>query len=852
MRPLKLELKGFTAFREAQELDFTALDVFAISGPTGSGKSSLLDAMTYALYGRVERVGDRVSQLISQGQPRMAVTLEFAVGQERYRVTRSTPAKGTTKILLERLTTDGWKQAGEGADRVKDAEKTISRLIGLTYDGFTRSVVLPQGKFAEFLVGDPKKRRDILTELLGLSLFRRMAERAGSLSKDSSLRAQTMKDMLAGEYGDVTAEALKDAKRTAKEAEKHEKMLGAAAEVVLQILERWHQTERSIDEVGLCLQEAQRAAQAVDAIADELPIVAGQLEATTDALAERAAGVKAARKAAKEAEAALHAATQKLGSTAELAKAQGHAHALGSALDALETREAQLATAREAATIRREALLAAERTLKERSEEFTSLEMEVAAAEEAVEQARHNDLVAAVAAGLKAGDPCPVCATPLRAAPKRTATLRTTSKTLERVKAAAGKAATALREAERGRDAADRELQANLAEQQRLRDEVQEIKSKVKLAQRALAGVLGQTPADDPLSEIEKRLRQLRDLELREREATEEVGHATEALLRAEQERDRAAAHVERLRERLVVDRGDLLRRAARTLDAPDHRLSFPTLPRSAGVRRLQEFASGVGRTFHDLADELRKRAEEHSGVERRLLAEANAKVAGLVEPEADLKVLAASVNAACREATAAVATAKQRAGDLADRLKRKDELGKEVTSLEARARLFKTLANELRADHLIAFLQAEALQMLALAGSERLTALSEGRYRMAFRNDEFFVVDTWNGDEERSVRTLSGGETFLASVALALALANQVRSLAVSDRASLDSLFLDEGFGTLDQETLRTVVGAIEQLAGDGRLVGVITHVPELAEQFPRIAVQKSPRGSRLELIAS
>ena len=852
MRPLKLGLKGFTAFREAQELDFATLDVFAISGPTGSGKSSLLDAMTYALYGRVERVGDRVSQLISQGQPRMAVTLEFAVGPERYRVTRSTPAKGTTKILLERLTTDGWKQAGEGADRVKDAEKTISRLIGLTYDGFTRAVVLPQGKFAEFLVGDPKKRRDILTELLGLSLFRRMAERAGALSKEASVRAQAKSDMLAGEYGDVTAEAVKDAKRTAKETEKDEKRLGAAAQDVLKILERWHQTEQSIEEVGLCLQEAVRAAQGVDAIADELPIVAAQLEATADAVAERAAGVKAARKAAKEAEDALRAATQKLGSAAELTKAQGHAHALVSASDALAMRDAQLAAAREAATVRREALLAAERTLKERSEEFTGLEMEIAAAEEAVEQARHNDLVAAVSAGLKAGDPCPVCATPLRAAPKRTATLRSAGKALERVKAAAGKAATALRDAERRRDAADRELQANLAEQQRLRDEVQAIKSKVKLAQRALAGVLGQPPADDPLSEIENRLSQLRDLELREREATEDVGRATEALLRAEQGRDRAAAQVERLRERLVVDRGDLLRRSARVLDETNRGLPLPTPPSSTDVRPLQEFASAVSRTFHGLADELRKRADERSGVERRLLAEANAKVAGLVEPEADLKVLAASVNAACREATAAVATAKQRAGDLADRLKRKNELGKEVASLEDRARLFKSLANELRADHLIAFLQAEALQTLAVAGSERLAALSEGRYRMAFRNDEFFVVDTWNGDEERSVRTLSGGETFLASLALALALANQVRSLAVTDRASLDSLFLDEGFGTLDQEALRTVVGAIEQLAGDGRLVGVITHVPELAEQFPRVSVQKSPRGSRLELIAS
>src|SRR5947208_9979103 len=116
MRPLKLEVKGFTAFRDVADLDFTKLDIFAISGQTGSGKSSLLDAMTYALYGRVERVGDRVSQLISQGQPRMAVTLEFEVGRERYRVTRSTPSKGATKILLERARPDGaWVQAGEGA-----------------------------------------------------------------------------------------------------------------------------------------------------------------------------------------------------------------------------------------------------------------------------------------------------------------------------------------------------------------------------------------------------------------------------------------------------------------------------------------------------------------------------------------------------------------------------------------------------------------------------------------------------------------------------------------------------------------------------------------------------------------
>ena len=225
--------------------------------------------------------------------------------------------------------------------------------------------------------------------------------------------------------------------------------------------------------------------------------------------------------------------------------------------------------------------------------------------------------------------------------------------------------------------------------------------------------------------------------------------------------------------------------------------------------------------------------------------------VGDLVEPEAGLEALAGSLEAACREATAGSATAAQLARSLAERLERKRGFESKGKELGQRATVFRLLGQELKADRLIAHLQAEALQILAAAASERLLDLSGGRYRLICRDDdEFFVVDTWNGDEERTVRTLSGGETFLASLSLALALADQVRSLSSTDRARLDSLFLDEGFGTLDQDSLATVVTAIEQLTADGRLVGVITHVRDLAEQFPRIEVTKSPRGSTIRLV--
>jgi len=217
VRPVRLELKGFTAYREPQVLDLRDLDLFAITGPTGSGKSSLLDAMTFALYGSVPRVGNRTGQLISQGQPRMSVMLEFEVDGRRYRVTRTTGRKASqSTIRLERAVDDDWESYGEGADRIREANDLIKKLVGLDYPAFTRSVVLPQGEFAEFMKGDAQKRREILTELLGLELFERMAGRANDAYRSAKDRAAA-KAEAAGQY-DVDAQDVKAARKAAKEA----------------------------------------------------------------------------------------------------------------------------------------------------------------------------------------------------------------------------------------------------------------------------------------------------------------------------------------------------------------------------------------------------------------------------------------------------------------------------------------------------------------------------------------------------------------------------------------------------------------------------------------------------------
>jgi exonuclease SbcC len=165
-----------------------------------------------------------------------------------------------------------------------------------------------------------------------------------------------------------------------------------------------------------------------------------------------------------------------------------------------------------------------------------------------------------------------------------------------------------------------------------------------------------------------------------------------------------------------------------------------------------------------------------------------------------------------------------------------------------------RTVADHLAANRFERWLLEEALAQLVAGATELLRELSNGAYSLAVdERGAFGVVDHVNADQVRSARTLSGGETFLASLALALALADQVAGLAVGGAARLDTMLLDEGFGTLDPEALDTVAGALEELGARGRTVGVVTHVAELAERLPvRFEVRKVGGSATVERVES
>ena len=168
-------------------------------------------------------------------------------------------------------------------------------------------------------------------------------------------------------------------------------------------------------------------------------------------------------------------------------------------------------------------------------------------------------------------------------------------------------------------------------------------------------------------------------------------------------------------------------------------------------------------------------------------------------------------------------------------RLQRKAKMEAGIEEKRGRMHRYEKVANELKTDRFIGFLLDESIEDLALRASNELQKISAGQYSLTSSKNNFSVVDHANADESRSVVTLSGGETFLASLALALALSQGIADIAGhSAGARLDAMFIDEGFGSLDPESLDQAIEALERLRDGERMVGIITHVPHPGRTHP------------------
>lgn len=1010
MRPIELLLEGFTSFRREQRLDFSELDLFAIVGATGAGKSSLLDAMTYALFGTTIRSGKQVIDLASQGSKNLKVQLRFAVGAAQYRVTRTwrfRPKSPENKVILDCWQNGSWETVGTSIVAVQN---TIEQILGMDFDTFTRAIVLPQGKFDEFIKGDTSKRREILRQLAGFEVFEQMRKEANELAK----LLKQEREMLERQLGDLNAppadevtekrsrlaileQQLPEFDRAAAEAQKaldegenlflqitksrqlqqNLAELNASAPEIASLTQRLVnaqtadrlQGDRALFEQARSQYAAAETAfklsqeklikarsdlelqqQQVDAARAKSAEIAPQIKAREDALAAAKVYEEQRAQLDKEVKAAQTLQQEKLRSLQAAEKEVQAANSKIQGAGLLVTQAAALLEQYAAGSDRLEKLQQISPLLMEfqliakqgndrqqqldkaaidrqnAQHNYTQLTANLATAEVRVKECSRElesaeaanaesarlDSVAAVRMSLNAGDICPVCggvhpeSDRLPVLPPSNiidlAELRRKLTAADRVFQAAQLAAA------EGKSAVGARLQQESEIAQMLELTLQRV---AELRQQ-ITDILGDTGWE--ALQLQQEFANLREGDRQYREAAQQFQQASveydrfqqifkfaEATKTAkQQEYQEAIAESERRQQQLQIcanalyqitqyqpyanlanalakdklDLANLLAVAEKNYQTAQN-TAIQAVERNEQARELLEQAT-VKKQQLNLDWEAKLRAaefteatflaavataaeqskwegaiREHRETKIQLetrLQDAIETIAGRTIDENSLARVRSAKDAA-RE------NLKQANNDRAEllawiqvaeqNLEQAEKLLQQITNFTEQEQTYHTLAQNLKSSEFQSYILEHLEAELVGSATVILQELTENRYALKIQDGEYWVADNWNGGEARRVRTLSGGETFAASLSMALALSEKL-----SQGAQLGSLFLDEGFGTLDAETLESVTQILESLRQQERLIGVITHVRGLGERLPaQVKVFKSPQGSRIEV---
>lgn len=935
MRPIKLGIEGFTSFRQPSEIDLESLDLFAITGPTGAGKTSIIDAIIYALYGRTPRIGGSCSELISQGAERLRVYLQFKSNEKKYQIVRTIKNGGTTKVNLEVLDEKGeWEAL---SNKVADVREQIDEIIGIDFEGFIKSVVLPQGEFDRFLRGETPDRRHIISELLSLNVYVEMGRIARQRADDARREAALLEQHLAEAYANVTKEKQQELTANLKVMGTEQQHLTAELKIIRELhpiavdLQHWRKAREQVTgELDIAKSKLQTATGRAESAKKELALHAEEI-AKVDRAIQRAGYddnlcrdlltiVPLARRRDDLRVALVQSEKEHFNNSKEideeepaLVKAK---KARESAAGVLEACEKRVAGAKEAYSVAKKKHGSAD-TVQHGIEDFrrclqmqkqkADLQTEVddreaglklvrkrivetqetekkartacEDAERQLDELRQLHAVDGIRRQLKRGLPCPVCEQVVSAVPKPGK-----HELLDRAKEVVAQKQALVEKAHEAAVEASHLFESLPGEIKKLKKQLGTLDSEIGDILTKLERILGKKPGSDPTNELARLGKELSALEESVEEAAQQCSSAADKDAQSQKS-------LTKLEHKL-----DLLRQKGASLESDINEKKRELNSLEKALKGREELASLEKQlATQEKAREQAQNLEEQKRKEEKLQGQAAQKMAvartevstfeqrigdlqlQMSKADSEAEALAGKIRRAlklqgstdeAREVESRRSTADRQTQDLVAKIALEEaelarvkkglvELGekrRQIKSLQEVIELNEELGAALRADRFIRFVEEEAMERLAQDGSEHLSRLSSGRYEFLAKDENFFVLDHWNADDTRSVNTLSGGESFLASLALALALSDTLAEFA-GNRASfsLDSLFLDEGFSTLDPETLDVVVQGIEALAGGHRMIGVISHVPELAERFPvQIQVKKSVGGSTIHISGS
>jgi exonuclease SbcC len=392
------------------------------------------------------------------------------------------------------------------------------------------------------------------------------------------------------------------------------------------------------------------------------------------------------------------------------------------------------------------------------------------------------------------------------------ARLATAERTLEKARSDEAAARERLGEREASRQRLEKDRGASLQRLATLQEEIQAV-----------------TESADPAAEAAALEKQVRRLETSLKAAAEEAATAQNRLMTA-QEAQRLKAEAAETARQEALQRAESRDAAIARAGFADEAAVREALLDEATTARLQE-------QVHKHAQD-RHAADERAAALRAELGDERVSDDQLAATE----TFAASLTLEVETALGREQKLEEQIGRMKQRLQRSKELREQLETEAAALRVDDLLAGDLRSDKFQAYILQEVFTELVKGASARLLRLTGERYSLRFDDDEIKVVDHDNADETRISDTLSGGETFLTSLALALELSDQVQRAVGA--VNLDSLFIDEGFGTLDPDTLALVSETLQGLRVGGRMVGIITHIPELRDEFAQQMIVTKHQG--------
>lgn len=925
MKPLKLTMSAFGSYAGKNVIDFTGQQqgIFLITGDTGAGKTTIFDAITYALYNQTsggERNGNMMRSQYAQPETETYVELEFLYRGQTYRVRRNPDYKITKtlkngKIREQKVPHSVELTLPDGTvfpEKKNATDAKIIEILGLTADQFSQIVMIAQGDFLKLLYTKSDERKMIFSKLFRTDIYWKIQENLRRKSMEMDERIQENDRAFEQEKSRIIPlpeseelpldELVERLRERLKDAVKEQNLRRANVEELNKKITKYEE----INKLFVSLEKIRQTGK--------------ELEARQAESKERRQQIENARKADK----VLVAEQQNLRQQQEVEQS---AQAIAKMTETLandqemfeslktQLQEAEAIKKREAADLQKK-MLALEQSFpsyealqnarseeqqakkvwedlgKTSEESFHKKEAGIAALkeqqkqqEQVVEQTKKNweqtslsasesakhyehmyeaflkEQAGILAENLSAGCPCPVCGSTVHPDPAKLSDHAVTELEVEQAKKTRAAA-------EEKRDMAYAAFEAEKTEKQKLAQAVEKEEADF---------VLAQTIAKQQRKEAEQNYVSLQKIaeQIREKlvypslaEAKKQYAAMQKALEAAEQEIERKRQKVSELAEAMNTLKGQklaeeenqktakklavktekeyakLLEKSGFVSEETYHLAILPERGRSKLEREEKEYESQClrqqseqkllekqvsGKTYTDTTE-----LNERLKVEKQALKEAEKTYMELhTAYENDRAVL-------------------QNCAVYLEKGKKMESEDQVIKSLS------KTANGRLSGSAKIDFetyIQRQYFKQIIHEANKRLLTMSNHQFILKLKEEANTGRKTNEGldlsvyslvtDSERDVKTLSGGESFLAALAMALGLSDIVERSAGAIHP--DMMFIDEGFGSLDAQSRQQAIEVLAELAGDSRMVGIISHVTELKEQIDRkLVVSRTDKGSR------